>query len=640
MRAAHSMDAGMALTGGFMYGRRVSLAALLCLTIIAGMVCPIAFGSSAPNNSQPFSLSLDKPSVQIWGRGTERPRSYPAEFLPGNFSRTLKLEKELAEDITLHWLFTGPRGSLSIEIGRHAVTVSQQYYDSFGLESGEPPRPRFPQATRQQASVQIEQSLNSVTIALRHLTVEVSVNGNVVAHELCLIDLMHHQLFVVAPDSSTGVLRGTVTQPEIGKAHISIDESKTYQTVLGFGGITSIPAYEEMSSEGRAKWWKQLKEYNLLIHREYPIGTKLNAGMNNFDRLVDASPHYYGDNFPNGEISDFSYIKQIHSIGGYVWFEFWALPAWARDAQAGNANPDKYVEAVLAYCRESVAKSGFPPDVIGIQNELIQPGPVWEEMILRLRSALDKAGFNRVKLHMPDAGDLKTGIHSAETLRPMSLAWKALDYSATHVYDFQSDMTDPDSYLPLMKQWNDAVGGKPFLETELTINDSAYQVDSYQSALAMGELYYRLLTVTNAEALAYCWLLLDPEQPSFGFTRSLFTVDRTHSLEPTASGFQLRVFGAFSRHLREGMVRVSADSGDPDLLATAFRSKSGAMTLIFLNRSTAPKEISLPGEGRHTIKAIERASLYRENSVDTAPRGSIVVEPGEIVTVSTVPTRR
>jgi hypothetical protein len=241
---------------------------------------------------------------------------------------------------------------------------------------------------------------------------------------------------------------------------------------------------------------------------------------------------------------------------------------------------------------------------------------------------------------MPDAGELKTGIRSAQTLRPMSDAWKALDYSATHVYDFQAHITDPDSYLPLMRQWVEGTGGKQFLETELTINDSAYQVDSFQTALAMGELYHRLLTVTNAEALAYCWLLLDPEQPSFGFTRSLFTVDRTHSLEPSASGFQLRVFGAFSRHLREGMVRAGVNSDDPDLLATAFRARSGARTLIFLNRATAPKEISLAGEGKQTIKAIERASLYRENTADTAPHGAIVVEPGEIVTVTTAPTIR
>jgi len=599
-------------------------------------ICPAAFGRSAAGTSQPFSLSLEKPNVQIWGRGTERPRFYFAEFLPGNFTRTLHLDGTLPDGVTVHWLFTGPRGSLSVEFNRRSLKVVQQYYDSFALFAGDPPRARYPQATWKQSSATIEQDPGSVTVALQHLTATVSVNGHVLIQQLCLIDPMRHQLFVEAPDSSTGFVRGSMTQPDTEKVRVSIESPKTYQTMLGFGGITSIPAYDELTDAGKAKWWKLLKEYNLLVQREYPVGTKLNASMNNFDRLDDASPHYYGDNFPDGEISDFAYNKHLRGMGGKVFFEFWALPRWARDPQTGDADPDKYVEAVLAYCRESVAKTGFPPDVVGIQNEIIQPGPVWEQMILKLRRALDHAGFKRVKLHMPDAGSLKVGIRSAKTLRQISDAWPLLDYSATHVYDFQSHMTDPDSYLPLMRQWTEAAGGKPFLATELAINSTAYQVDSFQTALAMGELYYRLLTVANAESLDYCWLLLDPEQPSFGFTRSLFSVDRSHSFEPHASGYQLRIFGAFSRHIREGMVRLDVRSGDPDLLAAAFRARSGATTWIFLNRSTQPKEVVLADGARETIQTVEHASLYQENAIDPAPQKRMVVEPGEILTVTTV----
>ncbi len=599
-------------------------------------VCPAVFGQTAAETSQPFSLSLEKPSVQVWGRGIERPRFYFAEFLPGNFARTLHFDSAWPQDVTVHWLFTGPRGSLSVAINRQKLTVVQQYYDSFALGAGNSRRERYPRATWKESSATLEDDPATVTVTLQHLTATVSVNGRVLIHELCLIDLMRHQLFVDAPDSSAGFVRGNMTQPAAARVRVSIASQKSYQTIVGFGGITSIPAYDELTIAGKAKWWKLLREYNLLIQREYPVGAKLNASMNNFDWLQDASPHYYGDNFPDGEISDFAYNKHLRAMGGKVFFEFWALPPWARDPQTGNAEPDKYVQAVLAYCRESLAKAGAPPDVVGIQNEIIQPGPVWEQMIARLRRALDDAGFRQVKLHMPDAGSLRVGIRSANTLRQMSDAWPLLDYSATHVYDFQAHMTDPESYLPLMRQWAEAASGKPFLATELAINDSAYQVDSYQTALAMGELYYQLLTVANAESLDYCWLLLDPEQPSFGFTRSLFTVDRLHSFEPSPSGFQLRVFGAFSRHLREGMVRLDLRSSDPDLLATAFRAASGATTWIFLNRSAEPKEIELADGGRVRIQTVEHASLYQENAIDAAPHKSLIVAPGEILTVTTI----
>jgi hypothetical protein len=631
-------DKGKTFLLCFMQYRKFSLIVFCFLAILPSAACPVALGLSAANNSQPFSLSLEKPSVQIYGRGTVRPRCYFSEFLPGNFTRTLRLDKDLPPEATIHWLFTGPRGSLSIEFGRHSLTVVQQYYDSYALDSSDSPGARYPHANQQQSSVVSEQSVKSVTLAFDHLTARISVNGHLLIKQLCLIDLMRHQLYVIAPDSSTGIIQGSMSQPETESASVSIDSTRTYQTMLGFGGITSIPAYREMTDTGRAKWWKLLQEYNLLIQREYPIGTKLNPSMDNFDRLQDASPHYYGDNFPNGEISDFAYLKQLRSIGGQVFFEFWVLPEWARDPETGNANVDKFVAAVLAYCRQSVAKTGSPPDVVGIQNEVIQPGPVWGQMILKPRKALDDAGFQSVKLHMSDAGTLQVGVNSAKTVRQINDAWKALGYSATHVYDYQSHITEPDSYLPLMRQWVEITGDKPFLATELAMNDSQFQADSFQTALAMGELYDRLLTVMNAKSLAYCWLLLDPEQPSFGFTRSLFTVDRAHSLEPQASGYQLRVFGAFSRHIRQGMVRIEAGSSDPDLLASAFRADSGAMTLVFLNRSTKLKQVSLTGLEHETIQTIEHASLYRENSIDPASHNVLVIDPGEIVTMTTVPS--
>ena len=85
------------------------------------------------------------------------------------------------------------------------------------------------------------------------------------------------------------------------------------------------------------------------------------------------------------------------------------------------------------------------------------------------------------------------------------------------------------------------------------------------------------------------------------------------------------------------MVRLDVSSNDPDLLAAAFRADGGAKTFIFLNRSTQPKEVSLPDSAHDSIDTVEHASLYRENSIDPAPRNLALVEPGEIVTITTTP---
>ena len=134
---------------------------LLLLALIAS---PALFSQPA-SPSQPFSISIDKQTVFIWGSGQVRPRVFFPEFLSANFSRTLSLDRELPPDVTLHWLFTGLHGSLTIDIADHSLTVAQQYYDSFGLETGDAPPPRYRPAccgrARNQASSSSRQSTPS-----------------------------------------------------------------------------------------------------------------------------------------------------------------------------------------------------------------------------------------------------------------------------------------------------------------------------------------------------------------------------------------------------------------------------------------------------------------------------------------------
>ena len=91
-------------------------------------------------------------------------------------------------------------------------------------------------------------------------------------------------------------------------------------------------------------------------------------------------------------------------------------------------------------------------------------------------------------------------------------------------------------------------------------------------------------------------------------------------------------FGAFSRHLHEGMVRVDALSSNPDLLVTAYENNEKARTVIAANRSTTPQTLIVTWPGTRW-KELERVSQYAENAPDTVP-DKIVVQPGEIVTLS------
>jgi hypothetical protein len=100
--------------------------------------------------------------------------------------------------------------------------------------------------------------------------------------------------------------------------------------------------------------------------------------------------------------------------------------------------------------------------------------------------------------------------------------------------DYQNFFTNPDGFDSLLTQWKELAGDKPFLSTELCINNDKYQWPAYRVALTMGQLYHKNLVLADASAVCYCWTLLNVVQPSFGWTRTLTVPDRGHGFVPVA----------------------------------------------------------------------------------------------------------
>jgi hypothetical protein len=297
------------------------------------------------------------------------------------------------------------------------------------------------------------------------------------------------------------------------------------------------------------------------------------------------------------------------------------------------ANPDEYARIVVTYCKKAQAATGSAPLIVGLENEVDQPTEVFSAMALALRRELDKAGFTETKIHMADASYMFLGIDRAKALSRNGEAWKAIDFSAAHEYDFQEFIANPNMYDARMKAMHEAAAGKPFLATEICINDPHYQEPSYRIAFAVAQLYHKNLTELDAEALMYCWLLLDVEEPTFAGSRSLMAPDRTRGWVPVATSYQLRVLGAFSRHIVKGMQRIGAESGDAELLTTAFADGLNE-TLVVVNRSTTARRLTVEG-GTHPWAEMERTGLEEENAVSAVP-AEVVVQPGEIVVLSTM----
>jgi len=627
--------------------RWIGFCALLAATVSVPAQQAVQLPLPPPVTAQPadtFRFVSDGPIGPGWSRPDEIARKYFHENLPALFERTLVLDDAVPPRATLRWIFTGPHAGLTVELTSSKVRISERYYDSMGLYEGQG---NFPEKTTFSNECQFTGEARTLTvIADSHLSARVLINGQPLLVAPLLFDLTRHQLMLAASRSAHEVVTGSLIKPATRDATIVIHPAQTHQTMLGFGGSPSIPAYDELSEAGKQAYWQMLKRYNLLLFREYPMGTQLKPDMSNLDDLADATPHYYGDNFPNSELSSFDYSRHVIDMGGSVIYELWALPSWATVPYSGAntvdtwskpirrvANPDEYARIIVTYCRKAQAATGSAPLIVGLENEVDQPTDVFSAMALAVRRELDKAGFTQTKIQMADASYMFLGIDHARALSKNAAAWQAIDYSAVHEYDFQEFLANPDLYDERMKAMHEAAAGKPFLATEICINDPHYQEPSYRIAFAVAQLYHKNLTELDAVALMYCWLLLDVEEPTFAGSRSLLAPDRTRGWIPVPTSYQWRVLGAYSRHILKGMQRVSVDSGDPDLLATAFAGGQN-VTLVVINRSTTPRRLAMQGATRPWAE-IERTGLEEENAVSPF-RTDNVIQPGEIVVFSTI----
>ena len=626
---------------------------LLCVSVVccgalAGQQV-VALPSPAAETlakAQTFSFASDGPPGPGWSRPDEIARMYFDEELPALFKRTLALDGDVPARGKLSWIFTGPHAGFTVELTSSKVRLVQRYYDSTGLGSGQGNYPE--KVVRDEEQQYTGHARELMVVVDAHLSVQVLVNGKEILRQVCVFDVTRHQLMFAGPRTDHLVVEGALLATPVERATIAVNEGMTHQTMIGFGGSPSIPAYAELSEAGKKQYWELVRHYNLLLDREYPMGTQLKRDLSNLEDVKDATPHYYGDNFPNSEVSSFDYSRHALALGGEVIYEMWALPQWATEQQAtgakplidtwgkpvkNTADPEAYARIVVEYCKLAKEKTGSAPAIVGIENEVDQPTEIFTAMALTLRRELDKAGLQSVKIHMADASYMYLGTARARALQKDAAGWATIDYAAAHEYDYQEFLANPDMYDDRLHAMNAADVGKPFLATEICVNDPHYQEPSYRIAFNVAQLYQKNLTELDAEALMYCWTLLDVEQPSFGGSRSLLVPDRTKGWMTVASSYELRVLGAFSRHVVKDMRRVEAKTENPDLLTAAFANGAKA-SLIVLNRSTSPEKLDVQWSGRRWSE-IERTSLYSENETSASVPGEIVVQPGEIVTLST-----
>lgn len=577
-----------------------------------------------------LKLGFGKIDREGWGHYSPNERKYFSEVLPSLFKRTLVVDS-INGDRGIKWIFTGPREGFYIVLNDNKLVFYRKYYDSFGYNKGRKELPNYPEFKFDAVQITSNTAIKAISVEINHkLGLKISLNGQEVIKQTIIEDIRRNQIHLTGQE---GTFTGQMLEPRTIEEKVKVTPNITHQQMLGWGGIGTPTAYNELSKAGKAKWWEYINEYNLLVQREYPVGSLLHKNLDNWDDLDFAKAHYYGDNFPNGEVSDFEYNKKIQELGGFVMFEFWDFPNWIEDSE------EEYARAIVGYCKEAARKTGKAPRIVGIQNEITMPENRIKRFVPELRKALNDAGFNEVKIHMYNATAVNRALDQVNKYTTNSNVWKSIDYSATNMYDYQNYFTNPDGFDSRLASWHSKVNTKPFISTELAINNDRYQTDSYRLALTMGQLYHKNLAIADAVLIAYCWTILNVEQSSFGATRSLFASSPENGFMPVPSSNQLRVFGAYSRRVKEGMYRVETESTNKELKIVAFEGKNNTGTLVILNRSLNPVDLGIDWRGIEFTE-MEKVNPYSPNIVKPFNGNEVTVEPGAFITITNVPLNK
>lgn len=599
--------------------------------------------------NQSFQLGRSGRTAEIWWKA---PRPWPAYFdqhLTSLFDREIVFEKlELDYDARLIWRFSGPLGMVVIRLSPHSIAVQQIFHDSFAHNTSDPIEWGWWDALGESAQKtwkEFTQKLQALPKSIRvtvdhHMDLKIYLDGALLTQQHLLIDLHLHQLQLTGGD-----VVGKLLVPAPRTVSLQVHPEKKRQEIIGFGGTGIATAYHLLSEEGKNRWFEILKESNLLIQRECPASRHLHPECNNFDHIEDAPPHYYGENFPNCEISDFGYNRRIHEIGGQVWFEFWELPKWVYPSEVkpgalrGDCEVDHegYARAYVEYCKQSVAKSGKPPAIVGVQNEICQSADNLARMILTLREQLDAAGFQEVKIHSANSPAAFWFEPFMERHKANPAAWEKLDFVASNWYDCLEHLKNPDGYDPIIESRVKAnTGGKDLLGTELCPIFRAYQVKSWRPALNWAQIFHKILALAEARALVVNYTLCNNVHPSFNWTRTLFTVDESRNRMPVAESFTARALIAFSRFIRKGMTRVETTSDDSDLLATVWLGAEGEGTAVLVNRGTTPAVLSLHDLPFTPRTRMDTGHTWENYCQPLDGKPEITIEPGGIVSLSTL----
>lgn len=411
-----------------------------------------------------------------------------------------------------------------------------------------------------------------------------------------------------------------VITPAIDVTIVTIDNTKQYQTITGFGGFGTQDVPWSNGPYTSADFIKRLTDLGVSIIRD-EVPTNFEYTNDNADPFVTDLSKYNlntviaGEHNPLGTRIQFFKDAKAAGINTFV-ATVWSPPYWmktnnrvdngtnANAAPKYNINPtaadnqlrtdmyNEFAEMCVAYVKILKQQTGIDLYAFSIQNEprfsqmyqsCLYSGAAMNDLLKVVGKRFKDEGL-ATKLFLPEDVGYLEGV-SGMVMPALSDAdaRQYADIVAVHGYALDGiTANSPDAQTwQTMYGWG-AKYGKPLWMTET----SGYKND-WSGAMALSKAMYTALKFGNVSA----WVF---------WTLSTFTLDE-YSLMSSAGTKSNRYYASknFYHWIRPGAIRISAETAESSkLYALAFtHAANKETTLVLINDNAEPQTVKLAGTG-------------------------------------------
>jgi O-glycosyl hydrolase len=425
---------------------------------------------------------------------------------------------------------------------------------------------------------------------------------------------------------------------------VTIDLSKKYQTIEGFGGFGAKMEYWASGPfEDDAFINTLLDDLGLTILRDN-LTTSFEPVNDNSDPFdTDLTKFNLANDISGADepLSDhLAYLKKMHASGlEKMISSVWSPPSWMKhNNMIGNGTTDQtsappyttnpttatnqlkpamyeeFAEMCVAYIKIIKRETGIDIYALSVQNEprfsqfyssAVYNGDALRDLIKVVGKRFEDEGI-QTKLFLPEDVGWLDGVESmlTPTLADPE-ARKYVDIVAVHGYDLDGVTAASTSAATWQTMYN--WGAK--YNVPLWMTETSGYANNYQGAMDLAKAMYTALKFGNVSAWVF-WSLSTSSLNEFSLMSSSGEKSKRYYISKN-----------FYRYIRPGAVRREATAADAGkIYPLSFKNDvQNTITIVLINDNPADKLIKLDGTGLPSVMA----KFVTSESENTADKGDV-----------------